>query len=259
MPDPALNSPEVRHMLELLLSRIQVVLGAKLAGLYVVGSLVTGDFDFRSSDIDLIATLADDPTEAEVQGLGDMHAEVARQQPFWDDRIEILYVTQARLQGDTPDYTFPITSPGEPFHIRDVHHEHWYTNWHSLRENSVTLYGADPKTFVVPVPHAELVRVVQELSRMTLDWISPNEQLGAQAYAILTLCRALCLVRTGTSVSKKQAAAWTAAQFPQWAGLLERALIWRAAGTNQMPGHVEQFPETNRFVQFMIEQIDSEG
>jgi hypothetical protein len=259
MADPALTSPEVQSMLDLLLARIQGVLGAKLSGLYVVGSLVTGDFDFRSSDIDLIAVLAKDPTDPEVQALGEMHAEIAQQQPFWVDRIEILYVTQARLQGDMPDYTFPITSPGEPFHIRDVHHEHWYTNWHSLREISVPLYGADPKTFVAPVPLAELVRVVRELSRMTRDWIAPTDALGSQSYAILTLCRALRLIRTGDSVSKKQAAAWAAAQFPQWADLLERALVWRAAGVNQMLGHVEQFPETKRFIDFMIAQIESEG
>jgi predicted nucleotidyltransferase len=87
MADAALNSPEVKAMLDLLLARIQGALGAKLAGLYVVGSLVTGDFDFRSSDIDLIAVLVDDPTEAEVQALGAMHSEIAQKMPFWYERF----------------------------------------------------------------------------------------------------------------------------------------------------------------------------
>jgi hypothetical protein len=93
---------------------------------------------------------------------------------------------------------------------------------------------------------------------MTQDWLDADATLGAQAYAILTLCRALRLIRMGESVSKQQAAAWAAAQFPQWADLLERALVWRAAGKDQLPGHAEQYPQTKRFIEFMIEQIDSE-
>ncbi len=255
MTDPAFASPEIRLMLDLLQARIRDVLGANLTGLYLVGSLVTGDFDFRSSDIDLIATLADDPDESGVAALAAMHADIARQNPFWDDRIEIIYITQARLKGDRADYTFPITSPGEPFHIRDIHHDDWILNWHKLRENSITLVGADPKTLVDPISHETLLGVVRAQARMTTDWLAPTEKLGSQAYAILTLCRSLCLVRTGAFVSKKQAAAWTAEQFPQWASLMERALVWRAAGREQMPGHLEQYPETGRFVDFMIAQI----
>jgi predicted nucleotidyltransferase len=254
--DPALDSPEIRLMLGLLQQGIQQVLGAKLAGLYVVGSLVTGDFDFRSSDLDLIAVLADDPTEAEIAALGTMHAEIARQQPRWDDRIEVIYVTAARLKGDMADYTFPITSPGEPFHIRDIHHDDWIVNWHNLREVGLPLLGADPKTLVAPVSREWLAEVVRTQARMTLDWISPSDPLGSQAYAMLTLCRALVLVRTGQSVSKKQAAAWVAERYPHWADLAERMLIWRAAGVNQMPGHAEQFPETLRFVDFILAQLD---
>lgn len=257
MADPALDSPEIRSMLSLLQQGIQHALGAKLAGLYVVGSLVTGDFDFRSSDLDLIAVLADDPTDAEIARLAAMHAEIARQQPRWNDRIEVIYITAARLKGDRADYTFPITSPGEPFHIRDIHHDDWLVNWHNLREVSQPLLGADPKTLVDPVSREWLAEVVRTQARMTLDWISPDDQLGSQSYAMLTLCRALVLVRTGLSVSKKQAAAWVAEHYPQWADLTERMLIWRAAGVNQLPGHAEQFPETLRFVEFMIAEIDA--
>jgi hypothetical protein len=44
---------DMNALIEQLLSRIQEVLGEKLVGLYLYGSLVTGDFDHGSSDIDI--------------------------------------------------------------------------------------------------------------------------------------------------------------------------------------------------------------
>ncbi|HLQ30214.1 MAG TPA: hypothetical protein VK140_13360, partial [Ktedonobacteraceae bacterium] len=42
---------DINKLLNLLLSRIQAILGEKLIGLYLFGSLVAGDFDYESSDI----------------------------------------------------------------------------------------------------------------------------------------------------------------------------------------------------------------
>jgi predicted nucleotidyltransferase len=46
---------DVNQLLEQLLSSLQTILGKKLVGLYLYGSLVTGDFDHECSDIDLLA------------------------------------------------------------------------------------------------------------------------------------------------------------------------------------------------------------
>ena len=42
---------EINTLLDRLLLRIQTILGKKLIGLYLFGSLVTGDFDHKSSDV----------------------------------------------------------------------------------------------------------------------------------------------------------------------------------------------------------------
>lgn len=49
-----------------------------LVGVYVYGSLVTGDFSAARSDIDVVVMLDREPDEAAVRGLGKLHAEVAR-------------------------------------------------------------------------------------------------------------------------------------------------------------------------------------
>ncbi len=250
-----LSEAEMRALPDLLLARIRAVLGAKLAGFYVVGSLVTGDFDYRSSDIDLIAVTTTELDDAEVGRLAALHADLIRENPLRDNRIEVIYVPAARLKGDRADYTFPITSPGEPFHIRDIHHDEWTINWLVLREQSITLYGADPKTLVDPIPRAKIVRVVQDLSRQTPEWLDPAASLGGLGYVILTLCRGLRLVRTGEFVSKKQAALWAAAQLPEWAWLIEKTLVWRVVGSEHPETPEAVFPDVQRLVLFLVEQI----
>jgi hypothetical protein len=50
---------------------------------------------------------------------------------------------------------------------------------------------------------------------------------GVIAYTILTMCRALRTVRTGTHGSKQEAAAWTRERMPEWAWLVNVALECR--------------------------------
>ena len=49
---------DVNEVLALLLARQRAILGEGLVGLYLYGSLATGDFDRESSDIDFVAATA---------------------------------------------------------------------------------------------------------------------------------------------------------------------------------------------------------
>jgi len=60
---------DINELLERILSRMQGILGKKLIGLYIFGSLVTGDFDHESSDIDLVAAISADLNEREFESI----------------------------------------------------------------------------------------------------------------------------------------------------------------------------------------------
>ncbi|PKB83316.1 MAG: hypothetical protein BZY88_02410 [SAR202 cluster bacterium Io17-Chloro-G9] len=77
--------PDVNGLLDSLLSKMQYVLREKLVGLYLYGSLATGDFDHDVSDIDLLAATASDISDSEVQALREMHAGLARDYESWDN------------------------------------------------------------------------------------------------------------------------------------------------------------------------------
>jgi predicted nucleotidyltransferase len=55
-----------------------LVARADLVGVYVYGSLVTGDFSPARSDLDVVVMLNREPDEAAVAELGKLHAEIAR-------------------------------------------------------------------------------------------------------------------------------------------------------------------------------------
>src|ERR687886_1402669 len=77
-------------------------------------------------------------------------------------------------------------------------------------------------------PGAEFVVSVREHVRQWPAWVtSSRDWRPAQAYAILTLCRALYGVVHGEQVSKLRAARWVQGYAPAWAGLMADALQWR--------------------------------
>src|SRR5215204_4296786 len=94
--------PEVNEVLDAILAGIQAELRAKLIGLYTFGSLVTGDFNPVRSDVDLAAVLTADLDDREFARLLRMHAELAREFPKWEDRIEVGYIAATNLRAFDP-------------------------------------------------------------------------------------------------------------------------------------------------------------
>ena len=136
--------PEVNELIARILLNLQSILGKKLVGFYLDGSLVIGDFDPHISYIDLTAALASNIDEQEFAALQTMHTDVARQHKVWDNRIEVCYISLAALN-NVRSRTSQIAniSPGEPFHMRESSKE-WLSNWYLLRERGVTLFGPPP-------------------------------------------------------------------------------------------------------------------
>jgi hypothetical protein len=249
---------EVERILATLLAEMRRILGEKLAGLYLSGSLVWGDYDPEISDIDLVAILTSELTEDEFACLHAMHQEaIARHSTptqMWEDRLEVAYVTTAALRNfRTVPYEIAILPPGEPFH-RITGGKDWLMNWYLVRTRGRTCFGPPPATWIDPIAKAEFVTATRDHARAWPVWIEEMRELPWQSYAVLTLCRALYTHQHGEQVSKVRAAAWVAAQWPQWADLTTAALVWRKDYTAADP--VQTFAVTRAFVHFAVAQID---
>jgi len=79
--------PQAEALVARIRDAIREAAGSVLAGLYLFGSLVAGDFDVDVSDVDLIAVLTSDPSDDLVARLGRMHDALASENPVWAGRI----------------------------------------------------------------------------------------------------------------------------------------------------------------------------
>jgi hypothetical protein len=112
-----------------------------------------------------------------------------------------------------------------------VHDNNWHVRW-ILRERGITLIGQAPETILQPIPLDELFsemkasmfqnkKAFEEAINQPLNYW--NSQFG-QSFAVLTCCRVLHTLHTGTVQSKKVGAKW-AKQFvePKWINLIDQA------------------------------------
>jgi L-rhamnose mutarotase/predicted nucleotidyltransferase len=247
--------PDVNQMLDRILAGTQKVLGSKLVGLYLYGSLVAGDFDLNISDIDLLAAVSDDIDEADFAALKQMHDDLVQNDRHWNNRLEIVYLSLHALKTfKTQTSRIAITSPGEPFHFKEAGND-YLMNWYIVREKGLTLFGPPPQVIIDPMSKEDFIEAVKGHLREWPEYIHEMQHLGGQAYAILTMCRALYIYRNGEQVSKRQAALWAQQDLPEWSSLIANALVWRTDYRASSVDPMATFPETSRFVYFVVNQI----
>lgn len=218
-------------LLDTLVSRIRGVLGDDLVAVYLYGSAVSGGFDAGVSDVDLVAVTSSEIEAIDLRGLERMHDEVVRQHPEWTDRIEVVYVERATLESfRTSAGALAVVSPGEPFHVRDDRAAVWLQNWYLVRETGVCLFGPEATTIIPPIAWPEFTAAVRRYAQEIRQGDRSGASGGAVAYTVLTLCRALRVLRTQTLASKQEAAAWVRQLTPDRAWLIDAALDARLSG-----------------------------
>jgi predicted nucleotidyltransferase len=226
-PDRTANS-EVEAVIDAVTTQIRDLLGTSLVGVYVFGSFVTGDFDPAVSDVDLLVVLTEDPTDALGASLRQMHADLAAHYQQWDGRVEVAYISRIGLQDFRAGrHLMGIISPGEPFHLIRATRD-WVVNWYPARERSRSLLGPAVETLIPEIPREEYLGAVGRYLTEFMAPVTEQSSLGSQAYAVLSACRAWYTLKSGTSLSKLQAAERAKKDFPQWRHLIDDALEWRS-------------------------------
>jgi hypothetical protein len=232
-------APEARAVLALLVQGQRLVLGDELAGSYLFGSAATGWFEPGTSDVDTVAVLRSDPTPTQLARLGELHADIVRGLPGWDDRVEAVYLSRAALASSLRT-SAPAAriSPGEAFHPITVDPS-WVLDWYPLRTVGLPLTGPPVREVAPSVSRPTYLAAVR---RHLVDpaWLAPRDRVGDRSYAILTMCRGLRTCATGEHVSKREGAAWASSIMAAHAPLIADALAWRA---NPSDEDADRLPE----------------
>lgn len=234
-------------------------LGIDLVGSYLFGSVVTGDFDPGVSDVDTVAVLRSDLTAAQAAALERLHLDIVEEMPQWEDRVEVVYLSSRALKTfRTESSAAARISPGEPFHAIEVDHR-WLIDWYQLRAVGIELCGPPAASLVPVISRDEYVEAVRQHMLAWPDWVEGYVTQGAQAYAILTMCRGLRTWRTGEHVSKREAARWACEALPENAQLIRDAVVWREQSRKGPPVDCTATRDaTRRFVNDVKRLVDQD-
>lgn len=205
---------EINAVLNLLLTEAQTVLGPRFVGMYLYGSLSSGDFNPHSSDIDFLIVVTEELPQEVIDQLEAMHNRLWASDLKWAAKLEGAYVSQTSIRRFDPNLP-PCPTINEGKFYVERQGSDWIIQRHIIREYGKALAGPDPKTLIDPVTPDDLRRSVQGVLNEwwwpmldNPDWIRSVEY---QAFAVLTMCRALHALQCGTIVSKPIAARWAQA------------------------------------------------
>lgn len=214
--EEGVQSPKTAGDAEALLMKIKGayadILGEKLAGLYVHGSLAFGCFNWEKSDIDLMLVLTADPGAEKKEKLCRVLYDLRDEAP--PKGFEMCAV----LEKDCRDITYPM-----PFvlHYSKMHEQAFAADPTAyvkrmkgfdpdiichiaeLKAASITLLGPNEKRMFSPVYRDDVLDAIRH------DLENTQEELhNAPAYYILNLCRALAFARDSMMLSKRQGGVW---------------------------------------------------
>ena len=222
-------------MVEGLRAGLGDALGEELAGLYLSGSLALGGFDPPSSDIDVLVATAVMPNEAVIQRLAALHATLTAA-GGWTARLEVVYlpVTTLRRYDPSDQRSYPIAASDRAFAL-GRQSPTWVLDRWIAREHGLVVAGPRPSTLIDLIGTKALQSAVRKLLLSfwagQLDgpapaWLRPRSD---QAFAVLSMCRALYCLEHGRVISKPAAATWASHRLgPPWPELVDQALGWRA-------------------------------
>jgi len=262
--------PELRDVLNMFVDEISAELRENLVGIYLVGSIASGDFDL-DSDVDFLVVTNTELTEANMKALQDIQIKIHGFDCYPAKHLEGSYISISDLNdwstvGQKKLYYF---DNGSTAYEQSTHDNQWHVRW-ILRERGITLVGQKPETILKSIPlnemFSEIKTTMLQVMKLFEDEINRplsffNSKFG-QSFAVLTYCRMLHILHTGTVQSKKAGVKW-AKQFvePKWVNIIDQA--WNEREGVRFLVKIRQraeltlLYETLDFIKYAVEQLDN--
>ncbi len=222
--------PEVNEVLNLLLVNAKKILGEQFVGMYLYGSLSSGDFDPETSDIDFLVVTSEPLPIEKIAALEEMHKQDWATSPKRALELEGSYVPKELIRRHDPDgVPCPTVNEGK-FYV-DQRGSDWIIQRHVVRKYGVIVEGPDPKTLIDFVSPDEIrgsvLGVLHEWWFPMLEDPSWLREHGNkyQAFAVITMCRVLHALESGTVTSKPKSVRWAREKLGSpWPELIDKAV-----------------------------------
>jgi hypothetical protein len=217
--------PDLATLLDSIVCEFPQLLGVNLVGIYLYGSLTQQAFTASRSDVDCIVVIRRDLGPTQFRRVGKW-LEGAAHENQWVPRLQISFLIRDQL--------LTMNAKACLFHFNRLVRSRSDGNpiiWLNVLDSGVTLFGADPVSFVPTIDFATLFAALRRELHYLEESLDENHKLGKRVvpsyrdYAVLTCCRILYSNATGKVTSKPRAAAWAVKQLGQgWQATIEQAL-----------------------------------
>jgi len=250
--------PDVNEVLNLLHSNAKEILKDQFVGMYLYGSLSSGDFNPASSDIDFLIVTTNSLSEQTIAKLEAMHKQIWATGLKWAGKLEGAFVPKDLIHRHDPNGSpCPAVNEGK-FYVAGLGSD-WIIQRHIIREHGTVLAGPDPKT-LIDVVSPDLIRtaiigILNEWWFPMLEdpsWLRDHKSESEyRAFAVITMCRVLHALEYGTIVSKPKAIEWALTKLDDpW-----KLLVDKAVAASQHNGTDIILDETLDFIRFTRDQI----
>lgn len=248
---------DVNKVLSLLLENAKRILKDEFVGMYLYGSLSSGDFNPESSDIDFLVVTKNYLPEPIISQLENMHQQTWAISLKRAGELEGAYIPKGLIRKHSLN-GLPCPCVNEGRFCVDTPGSDWIIQRHVVREYGVVIEGPNPKT-LIDIVSAEDIR--NSISGVLHEWWYPmlenpawlrDHDDGYRSFAVITMCRVLHGLEHGMVASKPKAAQWMRAKADsKWHSLIDKAV----AVSNHEEAQIE-LDETLGFIRYIKETIE---
>ncbi len=236
------------------------VLGDQLVGIYLQGSLATGDFD-AFSDVDWIVVVEGDLSAETVQALQAFHAQLYDHDSDWARHLEGSYFPRDLLADPLRcGEALWFLDHGSRQLVRSAHCNTIVVRW-VLSHQAMALVGPPASELMPPISaemlRADVAQTIVEWGRDILADPAPFNNQFYQAFILQSYCRMRHTLAVGRVGSKRAGTEWAKRTLdPGWHALIDQSWATRgnAFETSARPADPDAFAAT---LDFVAEAIDA--
>ena len=252
-PIPTLNA-----LLDELVKRIKLILKDNFLACYLQGSFAVGDWD-EDSDVDILMVIDNDLSDEDVIQLNAMHTKLFEEFLPWSHHLEGSYFPKDLLKQQDPHHSpiWYLDNTATELE-RSAHDNELVVRW-VTREHGITLYGDNPQTYIdpinIPAMKAEIKRTMHNWGNEILTGEYEIKSIWAQSFAVISYCRMLQSLETGTIESKLAGVNWGKSNLDaQWHDLIQTAWDNRPNPSEKVrqPALEQSIKDTHNFIRYAL-------
>jgi hypothetical protein len=249
---------DINFFLHILLDDVRAILDNRFIGMYLYGSLASGEFDTSRSDVDFLVVTTEVLPQNTISDLKTMHLSLYDSGSEWATRLEGAYIPLNDVRVYSPAETDCVLVHFNKLYRRKeflVTHldSNWIINRHILYTSGIVIAGPPLHTIIDPVQPKELQEAALVALRNNWTPRAANSSffLGMeyQPFMVLQMCRSLYILNHGAVTSKLSSARWVIEYSDKkWTGLIEQAMAWHYGDP------LGDIGQTREFIRYILKE-----